>query len=135
LVVLWEQVLKRAPSAEQATSGLDNANAEVKAIKSRIEAGRSHSERLHSAVSRQTQALKEHKKADSDHAGLLFEVDISAIRLAAAVTKLTEAEETLTSLQVEGAGPSQAPPIPVYLHATTFFPHEAHAKKAQVSSP
>jgi hypothetical protein len=27
----------------------------------------------------------------------------------------------LTSLQVEGAGPSQAPPIPVHLHASTFF--------------
>jgi hypothetical protein len=127
LVISWEHMLKQHPGTLGAITGLNDSNAEVRAIKSRIESGKSHTERLHTAVTRQTQAAKEHKKADSEHAVLLAEVDISATRLAAAVAKLTEAEETLTSLQVEGAGPMQSPPIPAHLQANTFFAvwHEA----------
>jgi hypothetical protein len=114
-------MLKDQPGFPMAVQGLADANAAVRAAKSVIESGRSHTERLQTAVTRQTQALKEHKKADAAHTALLEEVDVSATRLAAAVATLAEAEETLTSLQVEGAGPQPAAPIPAHMQATTFF--------------
>ena len=114
-------MLRDQPDFPLAVNGLADANATVKAAKSTIESGRSHTERLQTAVTRQSQALKEYTRADSDHTALLVKVDDSATRLAAAVATLAEAEETLTSLQVEGAGPQLAAPIPHHMQAGTFF--------------
>ena len=121
LVLSWERMLRDQPDLPLAVQGLADANAAVKAAKSTIESGRTHTERLQSAVTRHTQAAKEFARADSEHVALLVKVDDSAARLTAAVATLSEAEETLKSLQVEGAGAQPAAPIPFHLQADTFF--------------
>ena len=116
----WERMLRDQPDYPLAVNGLAEANAAVKAAKSTIESGRTHSERLQTAVTRQTQAQKEFNRADSEHSALIAQVDESATRLAVAVAALAEAQETLVSLQVEGAGPQPVAPAPI-MQAGTFF--------------
>ena len=121
LVLSWERMLRDQPDFPLAVNGLAEANAAVKAAKSTIASGRSHSERLQTAVTRQTQAQKEFNRADSEHSALLAQVDDSATRLAVAVAVLAEAQETLVSLQVEGAGPQPVAPAPHPMQVGTFF--------------
>jgi hypothetical protein len=104
-----------------AVDGLAKANADLRIAKGVVESGRTHSERLQTAVTRQAQALKEYNRADLDHTALLEKVDVSDIRLAASVASLAEADEALKSLHVEGAGPLPVPPIPAHLQSDTFF--------------
>ena len=112
MVLSWERMLKDQPDFPQALAGLAEANAAVKAAKSIIESGRTHSERLQTAVTRQTQALKEFNRTEAEHSALVAQVDDAASRLAVAVASLSEAQETLVSLQVEGAGPQPVAPGP-----------------------
>jgi hypothetical protein len=113
-------MLKQQPGFFPAVEGLATANLRVRAAKATVDSGRTNSERLQTAVTRQTQALKEYSRADSDHTTLMEKVDASATRLAAVVASLAEAEETLTSIQVEGAGAHPAAP-PMQLQVTTMF--------------
>jgi hypothetical protein len=118
---MWKTIHKQQPGNTSAISGLATAEEDLRLAKGTIEAGRTHTERLQSAVSRQAQALKENIRLVAEHTSLVTQLDDSAMRLAASQAQLQEAEATVLSLQVEAAGPQPSTAIPPHLMADTFF--------------
>ena len=60
LVVSWERMTRDHPDLPSAADGLANAIEALRLAKLTIESGRSHTDRLQTAVTRQSQAVKEH---------------------------------------------------------------------------
>jgi hypothetical protein len=103
----WKKVHRQQPENVTAISGLAAAEEYVRIAKSTVDAGRAHSERLQSAVSRQAQRFKEVARHTAEHSSVATQLESSATRLSAAQALLHEAEAILLSLQVEAMGPPE----------------------------
>ena len=117
----WKRMLRVMPGNVTAATGLADAEEALRVAKMTVESGRSHTDRLQSAVTRQAQAVKEHARVDAEHTDLSERLEAAAIRLSAAAALRQEADQALLSLQIEGAGPQTTTPIPAHLQAGTFF--------------